>query len=350
MASYPASGESTKQVFDVMPKVYNTRTHRMEYAFFADRSPKFLNALARFLEKETFPADSVIITEGEVGFNMYFIYSGSVDVFVGSAMTKVATLRRGTCFGEMALFGASKRMATVKSAERTDLLVVKRRVFSALLRKFPEEKLYFSQMAQKRLDELEAKKLRCPSKSNSEDSFFDSSDSEESDVDLPPLDPNYNRSMGVYGNDEEKSPVDVNLVLPDERRPHTPLDAITPRIRTPVDAPGATLESRPPSSSASWPAKLSPIPRKPSVKRGNVASNIARRPSLPVTPRSASRPASSSFERRPSLLQPTPPPASSSSERRASIGLKAARHMVKKIIEDDFDLDADTGFGRRHTD
>eukprot|EP00931_Biecheleriopsis_adriatica_P046000 TRINITY_DN26383_c0_g1_i1.p1 TRINITY_DN26383_c0_g1~~TRINITY_DN26383_c0_g1_i1.p1 ORF type:complete len:357 (+),score=56.57 TRINITY_DN26383_c0_g1_i1:122-1192(+) len=153
-----AGGDAKESLFSEMPRVLNPHTCRMDPAFFADRDPKFLNALAKHLEKEVFEKGDLIIKEGTKGHSMYFIYSGSVSVCVGPALLQVATLKRGSYFGEMALFGITKRSANISALEHTECLVVKRRIFSTVLASFPEEKKFFSNMATSRIDALRAKR------------------------------------------------------------------------------------------------------------------------------------------------------------------------------------------------
>jgi len=166
-----------------MPLVYNAQSQKMEYAFFPDRNPIFLHALAKYLEKETFQADDIIIAEGEHGFRMYLILCGKVEVSVGPKMKSVAFLHRGDHFGEMALFGNGKRAASVIACERTDCLVLKRRSMSAILQKFPEEKLHFARVAHQRRQELKRVDLE-----SVEDSDDDSDEFDLPTVDVPPRD------------------------------------------------------------------------------------------------------------------------------------------------------------------
>jgi len=136
--------------FDSMPIVYNAQKGKHEFAFFADRDPRFLHKLARLLHNQKFEKGDTIIQEGDIGYNMYFVHSGKVEVLVGPDQTRVAIMERGSYFGEMALYGMRKRTATIRALEKTTCLVVKRRVFEFLLRRFPEERVFFENLSRKR--------------------------------------------------------------------------------------------------------------------------------------------------------------------------------------------------------
>jgi CPA1 family monovalent cation:H+ antiporter len=87
--------------------------------------------LARTLTPELFPPGERIISAGEQGDRMFFIASGAVDVLVGLEPIR---LKAGDFVGEMALLTDKPRNADVISAGYTNLLVLKRRDFDALLK------------------------------------------------------------------------------------------------------------------------------------------------------------------------------------------------------------------------
>lgn len=87
--------------------------------------------LARTLTPELFPPGERIISAGSQGDRMYFIASGAVDVLVRPHPVR---LKVGDFVGEMALLTDKPRNADVISAGYTNLLVLKRRDFDALLR------------------------------------------------------------------------------------------------------------------------------------------------------------------------------------------------------------------------
>ncbi len=87
--------------------------------------------LAQMLTPELFTPGERIIRAGDQGDKMYFIASGIVDVLV---VPDPVRLKTGDFFGEMALLNDKPRNADVVSAGYTNMLVLKRRDFDALLK------------------------------------------------------------------------------------------------------------------------------------------------------------------------------------------------------------------------
>lgn len=77
------------------------------------------------VRRELYEPGQVVIAEGDVGRRLYVVRSGSVEVFrtlPGGAEEVLATLERGAHFGEMAVFEESRRSASVRARERTELV------------------------------------------------------------------------------------------------------------------------------------------------------------------------------------------------------------------------------------
>lgn len=76
--------------------------------------------VAQVLKEITVPAGTRIITEDEIGAEMYIIVAGSVRVLKSGR--QLATLDEGDVFGELAALDPEPRAATVEAAEETVLL------------------------------------------------------------------------------------------------------------------------------------------------------------------------------------------------------------------------------------
>lgn len=84
----------------------------------------------------TFEKNEVIIKEGSTSDAAYLILSGEVAVqkgFHGENPTTVATLGKGSIFGEMALFDGHPHIATVVAQEDTEVSAMSRDEFERLV-------------------------------------------------------------------------------------------------------------------------------------------------------------------------------------------------------------------------
>ena len=109
-----------------------------------DRYPVYVRKeLARVLYYEAFEAGRVVIRQGDLGFNFYFIVSGNVlvevqeeDQMTGKKHnTIVGDLGSGSAFGELALLHDARRRATIVCKENTEFLKVDKPDFDMVLRK-----------------------------------------------------------------------------------------------------------------------------------------------------------------------------------------------------------------------
>ncbi|KAI0233993.1 Cyclic nucleotide-binding domain-containing protein 2 [Lamellibrachia satsuma] len=72
----------------------------------------------------------VVLRKGHIGYNVYYIYSGSVNVLLEKDDTgifvkpEVVVLKKGACFGEIALLENTRRNATIVCAEPTEFIVI----------------------------------------------------------------------------------------------------------------------------------------------------------------------------------------------------------------------------------
>ncbi|WP_206603030.1 Crp/Fnr family transcriptional regulator [Leptolyngbya ohadii] len=74
------------------------------------------------MEQLAFPAKQTIFTQGEEGRSLYVLVSGRVQVHIGDR--ELARLEQGACFGEMAVFDAEPRSASVTTLEHCECLML----------------------------------------------------------------------------------------------------------------------------------------------------------------------------------------------------------------------------------
>jgi hypothetical protein len=102
---------------------------------FAETSFDDLVAVDHALVSRVYLAGETIIREGEAGDRLCIIYSGKVGVTKAGHV--LAELAAGDFFGEMALFDAGPRSATVTALDDVEVLVLERDRFNSLVRQRP---------------------------------------------------------------------------------------------------------------------------------------------------------------------------------------------------------------------
>lgn len=89
---------------------------------FKELRDDFLVRLASVMDELSFPAKHTIFTEGQEGRSLYIVVSGQVRVHLVNR--DLAQLEQGACFGEMSLFDAEPRSASVTTVEPCECLVL----------------------------------------------------------------------------------------------------------------------------------------------------------------------------------------------------------------------------------
>lgn len=107
--------------------------------FFRDASERFINAILLVLEEITFSPGDIVVRQGEIGAEMYFIVKGKCDV-LDKFMNLLVTLRENEFFGEVALLSATPRLCTIRAASYCLLALITRERFLPILDDFPEQK------------------------------------------------------------------------------------------------------------------------------------------------------------------------------------------------------------------
>lgn len=121
-----------------------------------------LEKLSTKLKERVYPPNTAIVREGASGDAMFIIKNGQVEVKkreqnLGLDLT-IATLGTGACFGEMALLTGKPRTATVMAVAATELFVLERKDFDALLIEHPSISLSINKIVAERIEEMNTQK------------------------------------------------------------------------------------------------------------------------------------------------------------------------------------------------
>lgn len=109
-------------------------------SLFADLDDEELAAVSRTVRRRHSPKGAMILAQDEPGNVGFLIVDGAVDVLLESEDGRqfiIAQLGPGDHFGEMALFDAEPRSATVIATRDTELLVIRRDEFLAEMLRHP---------------------------------------------------------------------------------------------------------------------------------------------------------------------------------------------------------------------
>lgn len=89
---------------------------------FRELRDDFLVRLASVMDELSFPSNHTIFTEGQEGRSLYIVVSGRVRVHLEDR--ELARLEQGACFGEMSLFDAEPRSASITTLETCECLML----------------------------------------------------------------------------------------------------------------------------------------------------------------------------------------------------------------------------------
>ena len=126
---------------------------------FSQLTRKDLTRLGRAVVVRNYKKGETIVKEGEQAVAFFIIANGRVEVVqaTGSKTQRLAELRAGDCFGEMALLDGGPRSATARALEDTQCLVLSRWDFVAELRTSPHIAVAMLPIISKRLRDVDAK-------------------------------------------------------------------------------------------------------------------------------------------------------------------------------------------------
>ncbi|ORZ32511.1 cyclic nucleotide-binding-like protein [Catenaria anguillulae PL171] len=163
------------EIIASMPKTMQHDIHMHLYAGLIDKVPMFSKtdqafklALMNRITSISVQAGFYIFRAHDAASELYFVKQGAVHVMSADETTTFVTLHSGSFFGEIALLEDCTRTATVKTAVDTELCVLSKPDFLAILGQFPAAAELIAQSvrekreadAKRKADEEEKARLR----------------------------------------------------------------------------------------------------------------------------------------------------------------------------------------------
>ena len=122
---------------------------------FKELRDDFLVRLASVMNELSFPTNHTIFTEGKEGRSLYIVVSGRVRVHLENR--DLANLEQGACFGEMSLFDAEPRSASVTTLESCECLMLTQIQLYDAIDETPEIAINIIRLLSRRIRELNHK-------------------------------------------------------------------------------------------------------------------------------------------------------------------------------------------------
>jgi CRP/FNR family cyclic AMP-dependent transcriptional regulator len=122
---------------------------------FAELRDDFLVRLASVMDELSFPANHNIVTQGQEGRSLYIVVYGRVRVHLSDR--DLTQLGEGACFGEMSLFDAEPRSASVTTLEPCICLMLTQMQLYDAIDETPGIAINIIRMLSRRVRELNQK-------------------------------------------------------------------------------------------------------------------------------------------------------------------------------------------------
>jgi CRP/FNR family transcriptional regulator, cyclic AMP receptor protein len=122
---------------------------------FKELRDDFLVRLASIMDELSFPSRHTIFTQGQEGRSLYILVSGRVRVHISDR--ELAQLEQGACFGEMSLFDAEPRSASIATLEPCECLMLTQQQLYEAIDETPGIAVNIIRLLSRRIRELNLK-------------------------------------------------------------------------------------------------------------------------------------------------------------------------------------------------
>lgn len=130
--------------------------HLKSISFFNFLPENVINVLAREVEVEVFPKQSIIITQGQLGDKIYFLLEGKAEAYLFDKHGKeivIAELEKNNYFGELALIANQPRVCSIRAISNCILASLSKDKFNKVTQRYPQVYQSLNNIISKRLTE-----------------------------------------------------------------------------------------------------------------------------------------------------------------------------------------------------
>ena len=120
--------------------------------FFKRATSAFLRDVIPRLDAREVEPGEVVVHEGDVGDEMYFLTKGQVEVLRGDPAQRLTVLREGAFFGELAILRDAPRAATIRALTDVEVYALRRDGVLQLAQAHPEFNEYLEAAARQYAD------------------------------------------------------------------------------------------------------------------------------------------------------------------------------------------------------
>jgi len=129
--------------------------------------PEEIHSLIPFISNISYKKGSRIIKQGDPGDSFFIVDRGEIDILdENNSSARIATLKSGDVFGEMAIITGAPRTATAVAATDTDIWLISKGNFEVLLRKSPKLAEPFKNLVKDRISDLQDRDFIAPEKAD----------------------------------------------------------------------------------------------------------------------------------------------------------------------------------------
>ncbi len=125
---------------------------------FENLSDQELQLLLPFLRTASYEKDSFVVKEEEKGDEIFLIQQGSVEILKKDrehdTLFRIATLKAGEWFGEVAVLGSNVRISSAKTLEPTETIILHQKDLDTLAEKSPSFIKILKNLAKKAAERL----------------------------------------------------------------------------------------------------------------------------------------------------------------------------------------------------